>query len=446
MDSTEATPTKPSGNASVGPSPSDHQSDIEEPSDAHQSLLRGTGGATPSGKGERSSFILMRKSSLAFLAFLLLLFVIAFGYFFSEWMYEREFNTANNGKPNCFLEEEFDCPYSKEDIDNLTSEIDRLEGLNKQLSNQLDDYEDLNNMLNASIDELKRQNDILSDSNDRYEELNNQLNDTIAELKEQNLFLEEQVDIFTGLNQDLNATVIDLTKEVDRLEGQVSNFTAENDRLEKLVDSLTDETNTLKELSDVLQTNVDRLEGDIASLERENNRLDTAINDLKTVIEFWDDVSGNFDETYEEMAAFLASQIETNRLMVLEALENTYHQRVAGWDCALRDQFAMEAFANNDDEPIPADRFGDVMEYVDERVLSDLCLDKSNFEDYLEGRYTGMNDMTVRRLVTSVQSYTWSAIDHYFPEKGEIGLSPEDWAAADYDCGKLTAAQKYSEA
>jgi ABC-type transporter Mla subunit MlaD len=289
---------------------------------------------------------------------------------------------------------------------------------------------------------LKRQNGILSESNDRYEDLNDHLNDSIAELKEQNEFLAAQVDLFSILNQDLNATMIDLTEQVDRLEGQVSNFTLENDRLENLVGSLSNETDTLTELSNVLQSNVDRLEGDIATLEQENGRLDASIADLKTVIEFWGDVSGNFDDTYEEMAAFLAQQIETNRFLVLEALQNTYHQRVGGWDCALRDQFAMEPFANDDSVTIPGDSIDDVLTYVDERVLSDLCLDKADFEKYLEDRYS-IAEVTVGRLATSVQRYTWSAIDHYFPEDGETGLSAEDWATAEYDCGKLASDQKY---
>lgn len=209
------------------------------------------------------------------------------------------------------------------------------------------------------------------------------------------------------------------------------------------MDSLSNETDTLNELSNLLQSNVDRLEGDIETLEQENGRLEISIEDLKTVISFWDEVSGNFDDSYEEMAAFLANQIETNRFLVLESLENTYHQRVADWDCALRDQFALEPFANDDSVTIPGDQIDDVLLYVDERVLSDLCLDKGDFQKYLEDRYS-MTEVTVGRLATSVQRYTWSAIDHYFPEDGEAGLNAEVWSEAEYDCGKLTVDQKYS--
>jgi chromosome segregation ATPase len=274
--------------------------------------------------------------------------------------------------------------------------------------------------------------------------LNNQLNDTIAELKGQNEFLEGQVDKFEELNKGLNATVDRLEGEVDRLEGEVTDLTDQNDRLEELVGSLSDETDHLSELNDLLQDNVDKLEDKISELETENDRLEKNIDDLETVVSFLDEVAGNIDETYEQISAFLAEQIKTNRFLVTEALENTFHQRVANWDCALRDQYALEEFANDDNIAIPEDRITGVLEYVDERVLSDLCLDKGDFNSYLEDEYT-LNDVTIARLVTAVQKYTWDALDYYFPEEGETGLSDVDWADAKYDCGNLAANQKYTK-
>lgn len=360
-------------------------------------------------------------------------------------MFQRDLlSGGNNGdKANCFLEEDLECPFTQDDVDDLSAEIDRLENLNKQLVDQLDDYEDLTNRLNQSVAELKRQNDILSESNDRYEDLNDQLNDTVAELKEQNQFLKDQVDTFADLNQDLNSTVIDLKEEVDRLEGQVTNFTKENDRLEDLVDSLSNETNTLTELSNVLQDNVDRLKGEITTLKTENGRLESSIDNLKTVISFWDDVTGNFDQTYEEMTAFLAQQITTNRNLVLEALENTYHQRVADWDCGLRAKYALEPFAQDDSITIPNDKYTEIYGFIDGRVLSDLCLSRSNFESYVTSRYPS-GEINIDRLATAVRRYTWDAIDHYFPERGEEGLTPENWSLANYTCNNLMPSQKYS--
>ena len=95
----------------------------------------------------------MKKSTLFFLGFMLLAFVVAFGYFFSEWMFQRNYLAANNNgdKANCFYEDEHECPFTQDDVDDLSAEIDRLENLNKQLADQLDDYEDLTNRLNESV-------------------------------------------------------------------------------------------------------------------------------------------------------------------------------------------------------------------------------------------------------------------------------------------------------
>jgi len=446
MDQTVATSdsTTASPNANIGANPStdhsSHNGDVEEPSAQSREFSR----SSSTGKGEKSSFVLMKKSTLAVLGFLLLAFVVAFGYFFSEWIYEREYEAADKGKANCFMEEEVDCPFTQDDIDNLKSEIDRMEDLNKELSNQLDDYEDLTNRLNVSVEELKRQNEILSESNDRYEDLNNQLNDTVAELKEQNQVLAGHLDVFEQLNKDLNATSDRLEDEVDRLEGEVGDLTGQNDRLEGLVGSLTNETARLNQLNDLLEDNVDRLGDNVNKLETENIRLENSIVDLRTVINFWDGVTDNVEQTYDEMTAFLANQISTNRVLVLEALQNTYHQRVANWDCALKDQFAMDAFASDENLSVPQARIDAVLEYVDERVLTDLCLDKNDFQKYLEDNYT-LNDITINRLVTSVQRYTWSAIDYYFPETGESGLTTQIWSAAEYDCGKLPASVAYKD-
>lgn len=404
--------------------------DDEEPSlhSDSSTLLKGK---------QRSKFVMARKSTMAFLTFFLLASLAAFGYFFSEYMIQRQAGAAGCSK------EQMNCPISQEDLENLQSEIDRLEQLNGQLSDQLEDYEEITNRLNASVEELKVQNEILTESNNVYEELNGRLNDTITELQGHNEFLAQQVETLTKNVEDLNATADRLEGEVDRLEDEVDNLETQNDRLEGLVDSLTNETSTLKNLTDVLQENVDRLEDKIGSLETENTRLEDNISNLETVVGFLDEVAGNIDETYEQLASFLAEQITTNRLLVTETLQNTYHQRVANWDCALRDTFVLEAFASDENLAIPNNLMSDVMDFVDERVLSDLCLDLNDFQNYLTDRY-GNGDITTSRLVTSVQRYTWDALDYYFPEDGEEGLTGEDWATAEYDCGKLTVEQKFT--
>jgi len=495
MDETRSIATASVDSAPPEPPNSNDELDREAPSatgddddDEDESLSLVKKGAT----SDKDGRILVRKSALALLVFLLIAFMALFGYFFAEWYMARKEaadeastfrgvgdipitvnNVTNDGGcvqedeeevvPDCpytfqdmealqleidrleellAKQEGDDCEFSLEDVLQLQQEIDRLEAANDQLADQLDDYADLNNLLNASIQELQVQNGILAANNDEYEALNGQLNASLAELREQNAFLAEQVDIYAGLNQDLNATAYHLEEQVDRLEGEVDELTLQNDRLEALVGSFSTETEHLSELGDLLQDNVDRLEDKIEDLMVENDRLEGLVADLQTVADFLDDAAQNLNESFDEVTAFLAEQISTNRFLVVENLQNTYHQRVANWDCALRDRFALEDFTRDGNMPIPDDIFPVVMLYVEERVLSDLCLDTSDFELYMSNRYNG-EDITVNRLTTSVQRYTWDALDHYFPEADEDGVAPEAWAAAAYECGNLSPENQY---
>ena len=339
-------------------------------------------------------------------------------------------------------QEAVECPYTTEDVAVLQTEIDRLEDSNEELTDLLVEYQSINSNLNLSIEELKLQNQNLKDSNDAYAETNTGLNATLTELKDQNEFLAEQVEIYKELNGNTNTTAGRLQDQIDRLMEQVDELNGENDRLEGLVNSLSNETTHLSELNDLLQSNVDRLEEKVYELQDENDRLEVSITDLQSISSFLDETADNLGDAYDEVVAFLAEQISTNRVLVMETLENTYHQRVANWDCALRDHFVLEDFANDGSIPIPEDRFEAVMAYVEERVLSDLCLGNEDFEQYMGQRYEGQ-DITTNRLVTSVQRYTWSALDYYFPEGDNEGLTPEDWAAVEYDCGNLPIDKKF---
>lgn len=91
---------------------------------------------------------------------------------------------------------------------------------------------------------------------------------------------------------------------------------------------------------------------------------------------------------------------------------------------------------------IPGNRYNDVIDFVDERVLTELCLNRQDFVTFFEQRYIGQ-DLTVNGLVASVQRYTFDALEFYFPEEGEQGLSESEWASASYNCENLPQDLKY---
>lgn len=67
------------------------------------------------------------------------------------------------------------------------------------------------------------------------------------------------------------------------------------------------------------------------------------------------------------------------------------------------------------------------------QVLSEMCASRSEFESFLEQRYS-LTSMTSEDLRQGVALFTTNLFNYYFPDPGQEGLTPEEWAAADYSC------------
>jgi hypothetical protein len=65
-----------------------------------------------------------------------------------------------------------------------------------------------------------------------------------------------------------------------------------------------------------------------------------------------------------------------------------------------------------------------VLSYVDNKVLSELCLDQTDFANQLAVAYPpATGTLTSFRLTRSVLRYMNAAIEYYFPEDVEVGLA-----------------------
>lgn len=322
-------------------------------------------------------------------------------------------------------------------IDSLRSEIDNLSGL-------IDDHSDLNGALNQTTADLEAQIDRLQASNEEYARLNEELSDSLDELNAQNAALEEQNAIFAGLNQDLNATAQELQEQVGLLEGQVDGLTTQNDRLADLLDNLQEQKDELSEVNDQLETNVEDLQDEVGRLETQVDELQEVNSNLETITSFLNETAGDIDETVDSLAVYLSEQIQAYRSLATETVHNTYIQRVALWDCAYRDHFGDEPFGLDDSLEIPADKFDDVIDYINERVLEEICLSDQDFEAYLSSIF---NDpvFTTDHFVSGLNSYSTLAFNYYFPDGGESGgLTEQDWASAEYSCQGLPAEKLFT--
>lgn len=254
-----------------------------------------------------------------------------------------------------------------------------------------------------------------------------------------NPFLTQQI-------KDLEAQVDRLNGQVDRLEAQVTRLEDQVDRLEtsnELLETLNQHLNrTVDELQDVsssLNQTVWELQGLNQNLTLENDRLGRLNNELQSILLFLNETATNFDILYDDLVDTLAEQITANRVLVLQTLQNTYLQQVNAWDCAFRDIFRGESFVVEEDSAIGDSHLDSVLQYVEERVLSELCLDRNDFESFVIRRYTTSN-ITTNELYQAVALYTNAALDYFFPDPGEEGgLTDQDWARAGYECDMVPA-------
>lgn len=397
----------------------------------HKAARSGGGGAG------RSLIFGLSKPMIGLVALLVLGTGSTFAYAISQWLRIPGFQTQ--------IEElELEVNRLGMEVDRLTAEVDRLAVQNDRL-------ESLNDRLNLTVVEFKAQNAQLNASNVVYEMLNNGLNMTALELQGSLENLQEQNVEYATLNNQLNETNLALSSEVNRLENATSLLERQNEQLFLLAESLSSETAQLELSNEQLNETVVGLEVMVLDFELENNRLTQLNSDLGTIVSFLNTTTANLDETFDAVSAFLAGQINVNRFLVLETLQNTYQQRLSSWDCDFRDVFRNRDFANDGSIPIGADDYPEVVAYVDEQLLTELCLDQADFEQYLESAVVQSGivppvSTTVNQLIMGVQSYTNLAADYYFPDNGDAvgGLSNEDWEAASFNCENLPVELQFS--
>jgi hypothetical protein len=321
----------------------------------------------------------------------------------------------------------------EEQVGLLNVEIGRLSGEVDRLETENDRYESLNDILNQTVYEFEQLNDDLNTTAIRLEDVSDQLNLTNQELMNRIDDLATENVNYAQLNQDLNQTASQLAVEVHFFEAALSNLILENGVLSNLTDVLQGTTEQLGNLTVEQKEILIELQEKLADFISENDRLEELNNGLVTIVTFLNATSIGLDDSLQQITGFLADQIVASQVLVLESLENTYRQRVSNWDCEYRDIFREEPFGT--DFSVPITDMESVIIYVDGRVLSELCLDAFDFELYLDEQYP--DGTTSFRLVRAVLDYTAKALDYYFPEADESGLTEQEWVDASFSCDNL---------
>jgi hypothetical protein len=340
-----------------------------------------------------------------------------------------------SGAAAYFLTGWLDIPGLNNQIEALEAQVDRLAVEVDRLEDENDRYESLNDQLNGTVQEFAGLNDQLNMTTIRLEGINKDLNATNLEFKDRIEDLSQQNQEYATLNVELNATAVQFANEVDQFRRAIATLILENADFANLTDKLAGLTGDLGSIAEDQNLTIAALELTLTDIVSENTRLADLNNDLTNIASFLSETSAGLDTSLQQVTQFLAGQITANRVLVLGSLENTYRQRITNWDCDYRDIFRVFAFGNDFDLVLPSADENMVISYVSDRVLSELCLDRTDFEQYLFN--TISQGLTSNRLMTGVLVYTTTALDYYFPEPSEDGLSALDWADAGYDCQNL---------
>jgi cell division protein FtsB len=350
-------------------------------------------------------------------------------------------------------------------ISALTSQVDRLEAEVQALQTEI-------NRLSSEVDRLGLEVDDLSLENDRLVVLNDGL-------KAENSIFSDFVQQFNGTNTDIEDWIQNITNATASLSLQVGQLTDEKEALKNSTVFLENEVGNLQDQADalnrtnvaveatnkVLKTQVQELNADISNmnqtnkilmnqnyklnatvetLNEENAGLKAQVDRLEAVLGFLNETGNN--GTFQEVTQELNNLITSNQNLVLTGLQNQYLSRVDFWLCSYLSAFSGMPFVVDPTLAIGATDYSSVIANVNSGALEPLCLNRSNFEDFVKVNFLkslpGLPrpyNASTNKLRSAVTQYTTRALNYYFPENGEVGISPQEWAQANYSCTKLAS-------
>lgn len=300
-------------------------------------------------------------------------------------------------------------------IEELEVQVDRLEGEVDRLAGEVDRFAILNQDLNASILELQ--------------DINRDLNATATRLEDSVEDLEVLNDQLEATNGALNQTAGDLALQVDNLQRVVEDLEFENNQLRLIRGDL--EADVAE-----LGTQVENLNATVADLASENERLDQLSTNLETIVGFLNTTTIDLGETLDSVTTALVNAIAEDREVFFENVENAYTSAINSWDCAFRDSFRGDPFITDEDSAIGEDDLPAVLSHVQDRILTEYCVNRTDFELYLENEF-GLLNMTTSNLYRGVAVYAGYVLNYYFPDPGLPGLTEDDWIEASYKCENL---------
>lgn len=269
-----------------------------------------------------------------------------------------------------------------------------------------------------------------------------ELNSANEEFNNLNQNLERENLRYIDYNRELNETVKELVEELDSAVISQQTLKDSIDDYIVIKQTLEQEVSMLSNTAGNLNSQVEELNEAIEEFKDENTKL-------RTIVSFLEDEANGVQQSYDELADALADTIIRKRALVRIALEERMKAELAGWECGLLTAFDTHQFAQNVNLPIGNSHYVDVIAYVNDKLLSDFCIETGKFESYLKDEIItdGASIWTInlKDLTRGVNIYSSEVLNYYFPDEGDAnGLDGETWEIANYDCSNLSQEDRYT--
>ncbi len=324
----------------------------------------------------------------------------------------------------------------------LNRQVKELEGQISRLQAENDRYEELNDILNITTADLEIVRDDLNGTVYQLENVASALNTTTDQVVAVIEELQGQNDEYALLNQGLQNNVEDLAGEVSFFREALEDLSNEHSILQEtttalqgLAEEFSNSTVDQQETLVVLKETLEGFQVENDRLEEFNEKLESGLNYLNETLFANGNLVESSTNTLAEISEVLGERVQQQQQSTLVQLEISYRQLLAGWDCGFNDvfSFGQGTIIAISGGSLPLD----VQNYLNDRVLSKLCLDYNDFERYLQSTTSG--GVTSSALIRSVVLYTEDAMKYYFPADASSGndVSLQEWKDASFQCGLL---------
>jgi peptidoglycan hydrolase CwlO-like protein len=399
--------------------------------------------ATPSSSRSASFLFGMSKPVFIAVAAVALLLMSTWAYFFSQFLRIPGLDDQITELTSQVDRLEVEVEELEGEIDRLTVQVDRLNSTVDDLKVEIDTLQKLNDQLKAENEVFSELNDLLNASNADLETFVKLLNETSPELAGQVDKLMDENSELRNLTSELKATEVNLRGEVTTLQNTTDALNETNIALQNQIDGLFEQVEEMNVTNAALQQENQNLTSQVERLDIKNGDLQNEVDKLESISRYLQEFVQN-NETLADIVEQLNSLIEANRNLALTSLQNQYLSRIDFWLCDFLTDFAGLAFIEDPELPLGDDDYPDVIGHVERQLLSDLCLQTTNFEDFMKVLFLNETtgppppvNVTTNQFRSAVAQYTTLALDYYFPDSGEPGLTDLDWDLAGYQCTGL---------